>query len=346
LRRIRGLHASSLPAVARRRIRALVVKTAFYVGGPFERAIVSRSGTPSWPPIFVVGPARSGTTLVFQYMAYALRLCYVSNLTAFFMGCPALASRATACFGGCDAPEQFSSYYARTRGWRSPHQGHPIWSQWFPMGTQGEAAQHWTNKQRRHLVGLVAAIENAYRSPFIAKWQGFAVDLQSVQCAFPQAVYIRVRRDFLQTAQSVLRGRYQLLGSPHKTFTRLPQGHDQLFSDNYIEHVAGYVLSMEEKMDRDAAMIGKERFFELTYDQFCRAPGNHVDRIREWYKKMTGAPLEKRNPTPHEFTPSSTPKVSEEEYTRLGEAIAAMVERKAYQVRPVGSSSSREEDNS
>src|SRR5699024_1803087 len=53
-----------------------------------ERDLISRFDTPEYPTIFIVGNARSGTTLLYQWLASTGLFAYPSNIVSRFYNAP------------------------------------------------------------------------------------------------------------------------------------------------------------------------------------------------------------------------------------------------------------------
>jgi hypothetical protein len=297
------------------RMLQVIVRTTI---GQVESYLVARQGQPHFPPIFVVGPARSGTTLIYQAVAYSLEVSYLSNLAVAFPDAPSSVARFAAYINGCSTPKSFDSKYGKTSGWRSPAQGYQVWNRWFPKEGEGTGRTDWTDHQRGALAGTVALIEKSCSAPFINKWPGFSVNILPLVSALPESLFIRVQRDPLQNVQSILRGRYELAGKPDVSISRVPERYQEYANRDYIEQVCAYLLGVEEQLDRDSKMVGQERFLTIKYEDFCLDPLARIKDIGEWYRTVTGLTLEIRNTDiPSTFTVSRSQKVSAEELLAL-----------------------------
>ena len=120
---------------ARRIIRYIQAPPPLWaLGRLLERALSHQGARPVWPPIFIVGPARSGTTLIYQGLTQAFRVSYFSNLAACFPMCPGVVGSTVARVGGCEPPPSFKSRYGKTRGWQAPSK---------PTGSGSDGSGRW-----------------------------------------------------------------------------------------------------------------------------------------------------------------------------------------------------------
>src|SRR5690554_5979490 len=84
-----------------------------------------------YPPIFIVGPPRSGTTLVYQSLISALDLSFITNIMALFPRyMVSLAKLGTSYRNNGFA----SSNYGYIPGMLAPNEAGPIMAKWFSSG--------------------------------------------------------------------------------------------------------------------------------------------------------------------------------------------------------------------
>lgn len=256
-----------------------------------EKIIFSNENQINFPPIFIIGPARSGTTLVYQCFVQRFRFCYFSNLITFFRYCPALAGCAVSLINGCDPSFDFKSNYGKIKGWNSPNQGNKIWGRWFKGHGPGKEIDPASITDIRR---IISSLENCYNIPFITKWPGFGVYLDLVDQVFENAVFIRVLRDPIHTIQSVLRGRHDLHGDGNISISRPPSTYFLFKKRTPIEQVCAYVLGVEKDIDDSMKRLGKNKFFNVEYKKLCSNPDKELDMFKEWYKHNSSLALSEK----------------------------------------------------
>lgn len=291
-------------------------------GRIFERKLVASYNQPSWPPIFIVGCPRSGTTVVYQSLIQSFRVSYFSNLMAIFFDFPATIAGFSSRLGGFTPPPSFNSVLGSTKGWRSPNQGNRIWCRWFHREGGRTVVPEWTNKTRQEIAGTIATIESTSGLPFINKWPALSTLIPRLVETFPTAVFICVRRDPLQTAQSILKARLDSTGDPNKPISRDSSCHSNFKHENYIDHVCSRVFGYNRDIDTSQQALGSERFFDVSYEEFCSKPRIVVEEVRQWYKNKTGYELQPRRTIPDHFNCSVGQKVSDGDLAALEKCIA------------------------
>ncbi len=314
----------------RRRLRKAWAAGLYALGLPLaavERLLLSRSDVvgPVLPPMFIVGPPRSGTTLAYQLIAQGFRVCYFSNASSAFPSSPVQFSWLTRGIGGCEPSESFTSHYGRTPGWNSPHQGWQIWARWLPVDQRYVPAgslEHRDLDDMRRTVGL---IERIYRQPFVNKWNGLNSMLNPLLEAFPNGVYIRVHRDPQQVVESILRGRQAVWGDTSHWLSTKPSTYASIVanSDDPIEQVCLQVRDVERDLDRDGANIGSERFLRVDYEELCNDPRGFLARLSSHYVQCSeGHELAPRRLVPHSFDVRTKSLVDAPTRTRIREVLS------------------------
>jgi len=289
--------------------------------GHVENYITAKQDQPEYPPIFIVGPARSGTTLIYQSIIYYFNVSYFSNSMTFFPSVPAITAKILSYVNGCSSPKNFSSNYGKVKGWNAPSQGHQIWIRWFPKNQSANRLE-FSQANKRKLTGTLSYIEKCYQAPFVNKWPGFSVYLLQLASAFPNALFIRVQRDYLQNAQSILKGRYDLTGDPGKSISRVPVSYKQYEGRDYIEQVCAYLYGIEEQLKFDIQKIGSDKVFNVRYEDFCTQPLNIMRQLKDWYDSMSGRSISIRNNDfPDKFHISKTQKIDDSELEVLNRKL-------------------------
>lgn len=258
-------------------------------------------------PVFIVGSARTGSTLVYQCLTAAYRFSYFSNLLADHAKYPLTLATVSKFVGGCTPQtRRFVNKLGSTEGWRSPSQGYTIWQKWWPRGDDRQNGITLTAQQIDEIRSIVFGISKRYRRPFVNKWQGHVAHLTTLAEIFPNALFIHVQRSLVPTAVSVYRARMDSFGHPKKSISRVPRSYAEFASDDPVRQVCGYVLGVEEQLRDESQAIGNDRFYTIVYEDFCRAPQAVVDGFIQWYVKRSSFQVTKYSTLPKRFDVSNS----------------------------------------
>ncbi len=287
---------------------------------PFERRIQDIK----FAPIFIIGPARSGTTLVYQCITQGLKTSYFPNFATWLPNFPIFAASVASSFDVSCPLECFESNYGKTKGWLAPAQGYEIWTRWFQNINDYSAPTNFDDAAIFKIRKVVASFEKLFDAPFVNKWPGFNVFMAKLSNTFPNAMFVRVHRDYLQIAQSVLKGRLDLYDNPYKSFTRLPTSYRRFQDKHYIDQICAYVLGIEADLNRSQLAIGTDKFYHINYDDLCRYPHGIILDFANWYSENTGYLLTKRGNIQDSFKVSTKQKVDDRDYEALKVCMAKM----------------------
>ena len=249
-----------------------------------EQVLISRESEPTFRPIFIVAPARSGSTLIYQAMARYFELCYFSNSMGRFPASPVCMARLLAPLGGCNPPDGFRSRRGLIEGGRGPSDGTKIWARWFRHSPQYIPNGVLTPAQRREVRTTIALFQEAFGVPFINKTQRNCGRILALAEIFPEAIFLRVHRDPF----AMVRSRWQIYQSRDDE-NRLwqsyrPSNSETIITDDPIEHLCQQVLFTEAEIDRDRRKLGSRGFFDLSYEDFCRRPVDVLEEFANYYR--------------------------------------------------------------
>ncbi|MBD3267070.1 hypothetical protein GF373_10415 [bacterium] len=256
---------------------------------PLERIIAKKwgeEGIRGYPPVFIVGAPRSGTTLLYQVLSEKYHFSFLSNFVSHLYGAPILATYFARHLGIKKDVERFQSSYGQTTGLGSPSECGRFWYRCFPKGRRvyvGNDEIPRKNLQRlREAIGGIAYVIKApglYKNTFNS--MRIAPLIQSI----PEASFIVCKRDPLQNALSILRARIQIHNDPTCWWSLPPREFDQILSSPYSQQVVEQVYYIYNQIEIDKNVFGKERFLDIQYEDFCHDVSASLEKIASFLKK-------------------------------------------------------------
>ena len=280
---------------------------------PFERARVARAGPPERPMLFVVGPPRSGTTLVVQTLIRALPVAYLTNVTTVFPRAPMTAARLLRA-RLANEKVQPRSHYGRTSRLHGPNDGLQLWDRW--IGTDRTRVPETLDPAARAaLVAFFGAYEAMHARPVVAKNNSLNLYAALVAEALPTARFVCLRRDPLFLAQSLLQARRHIHGSDSVPYG--PHAPDRTETSDPLADVCAQIRFHAERAADQQRRIGDERFCFLAYEDFCEDPAGTVRDASAWLgvDVVPGG-------APERFRASRQRTLPAEEFARLERAVA------------------------
>lgn len=164
------------------------------------------------PFYFVVGPPRSGTTLLTQLLAYVFDLGYVTNIAARFWDAPTTGMMLSRCILGDRPVPSFRSRYASTDTAGDIHEFGRFWRRHFGWESAADAdCVRWFFETRNgaHLLEELAGMSHVWGRPSVMKgiYPAYAADDGLGWFASDKAHFINIERDTLDTCISILDAR-------------------------------------------------------------------------------------------------------------------------------------------
>lgn len=102
-------------------------------------------------------------------------------------------------------------------------------------------------------------------------------------------LFVRVVREPLAVAESILRGRRDCFGSDSAWFSTMPSTFESLAHLAPIEQIAGELSAIDADMETAFARVGSERVFCIDYETFCRQPRSALADFADFYHAVDRA---------------------------------------------------------
>jgi len=222
-------------------------------------------------PIFIIGPPRSGSTLLYQLVTAHYDFAYLSNAHCRLFGAPALVERILH-DRIAEYPPQFESKYGRTEGWGSPAECGEFWYRWFPRHPQYTSLEDADPETMRKMRGTIRSLMRASGRPIVFKNLHCSLRIRPLGTYLPEALFIVVRRNTVDNARSILAGRFRNLGDYSTWWSVEPPEIEQLRTLPPAEQAVRQIDAIHALIDRDRSTLGPERFLELSYESLCASP--------------------------------------------------------------------------
>ncbi|MEI8394542.1 MAG: sulfotransferase [Rhodospirillaceae bacterium] len=286
----------------------------------FETAV-----SPRLPVLFIIGPPRSGSTLMSQLIGQSGLFGILNNFVARFWLAPAVGAmidRAIS-FSASSGESSFLNKHGVTAGWSEPHEFGYFWDRWFDFGQE---THNLTEEERAQvdvagLLRALASIENGFEKPLSFKnntWCTFQADF--IARCLPKALFVVCRRNSLFIAQSLMESRRERYGRDDLWWSLRPSRYREILACPCWEQVAWQALDVEREMEESVARIDPARVVDAGYSRLCNTPGDIIEEIRTRCAEL-GSPLPASAPLPATFRATDRQRLSDEEWACL---VAAM----------------------
>jgi hypothetical protein len=296
--------------------RLVAVRAVNSVLHPLECvSLANRESQTKHSPIFIIGAPRSGSTVLYQTLVHCLDVGYFSNLHALFYGMPTLVER---CYDarGHLKQQDYTSHLGQTRGWHAPSECGEFWYRFYRREFTHEADDMISAGSLKRLAQIVARMASIRGRTLLIKNLNCGLRLASLARAFPEALYLVVHRDEVEIGHSLLTARIERFGRYDAWFSVKPAGGDELQRLPPHEQVIEQVRSIYGFIDCERMRIGRDRFLDIDYDQFCDNPNRTVECVHQ-FAEAHDVRLTRTSPGPSEFARSNRMRIDVDMYDRM-----------------------------
>ncbi len=300
--------------------------------GDAERRIEEDFESPRRPVVFIVGPPRSGTTLLLQWLAQTGIFGYPTNLISRFYGAPYIGAKIQRLltdpkfdfndeFQDLRQSIDFDSTLGKTQGLLAPNEFWYFWRRFIPNEEPRYlSVEEAEQVDKSGFVSSLAALEAALEKPLAMKGIILQYNLDVLTHMLQnEVVFIHTYRHPFYNAQSLLKARESYYGTRNKWYSVKPEKYDQLKDKSPIEQVVGQVYFTNRAIERQIDQLPDECSLEWPYESFCESPSQHFKRLTQRLQNY-GFDVKRDYRGPKEFESTNEVKVSKQDKTQIMEA--------------------------
>jgi len=226
------------------------------------------------PPIFIIGPPRSGSTLLLQWMIAQFEISYISNLLALFPSqmvklCRIIPKAANGC-----QKEISRSEFGYISGLFSPNEAGVIMQKWFEDST--------LDIEKKYVRRTIAEISSITDRPVLIKNLNNTIRLNKIISIFPESRFLYLHREIPYTAQSILSVRKKMYGSYEKWWSIQPPGYEKALEFHPFKQVIWQITTIEDICNKFMERYS-QRVYKLAYWDFCKSPRKYLHEIRTFF---------------------------------------------------------------
>lgn len=251
----------------------------------FEVALPAQNDNLSkFPPIFIIGPPRSGSTLFYQVLTDYYDVGYLSNIHCRFWGAPSWLERILHPLKWRKQSD-FSSSHGRTKGLTAPSECGAYWYRFFRRSPQYVPLNEADPKKMKRLRRALCHLIRSFQRPVIFKNLYCGLRLQPIYEAVPEALFLIIKRDHIENALSLLNARNLIYNRFDIWWSMEPPTIDALKKLEPHQQVVEQVKQILSLIESDRQEIGRDRFLEIEYDDFCNDVHGNISRITHFFEE-------------------------------------------------------------
>lgn len=293
---------------------------------PVDKIATRTYAGPTFPPLFVVGNPRSGTTLTMQILNDLGQFAIPTNLLSRFYYAPYIGGKIQQLLTDSRydyheelydlaSADAYRSSLGKTQGALSPSEFFHFWRRFLP----NYDPEYLPPEQQRLVNGSglssgVAAIEAVFQKPFAAKAIILQYNLPILYEIFPNALFLYVKRNPLFVMQSILQAREAFYQDRHIWWSVKPKEYGELIKLDVYEQIAGQVYFTEEALNKAFDDLPDNHQLTVDYEELCDQPMAFYQTLREKYVSL-GYPLDSHYSGPKRFSSGNSIRLSDDDIT-------------------------------
>lgn len=283
-----------------------------------EKSILKDYQHPDLPIIFVMGPMRSGTTLLMQWLADTSVLSYPSNLLSRFYQAPVIGAKIQLMLTDPrfnfrnELPEFvqqtiYESENGKTRGALAPNEFWYFWRRFLPKSDYDV----FDNKElvekidTKTMLSELAGIVDVFKKPFACKGMLFNNNIEFLHTLLKNALFIYSFREPIYNMQSVLLAREKQFGSRDRWYSFRVKQYDELSRLDPVTQVAGQIYFINKAVSEGLSKIPDANKIAVPYEEFCHSPASIYDAIAEKLAEL-GYPVTEKYSGKNKFKSNNT----------------------------------------
>lgn len=303
--------------------------------GPLDERVTRQFKEPKWPPLFLIGSPRSGTTFAMQLLGATGQFAIPTNLLSRFYYAPFLGAKIQQLLtdeaydynkelSDLGAAQDFHSDLGKTRGVLAPNEFTYFWRRFIPnYDPEYLSPAQEELIDRAGLASGLAAIESVFQKPLALKAFIIQYNLPKLYDMFRNAVFVRVRRDVVYIMQSLYEARMAFYNRLDLWWSVKPKEYSELQAMDPYRQIAGQVFFTETALAQGLAGIPRENQLSIEYEDVCSEPSDLYAQVRRIYQRA-GLKLPETKALPKAFSPSNKMRIPPGEIDRLTNAYATL----------------------
>lgn len=251
---------------------------------PFERrGILGYSQKkPLFQPVFIIGPPRSGSTILYQVITEYLNVLFIDNLNNMAREIPWFGFWLSHTIFGEKPHHSFHSHHGNTKGLHAPNEG-LFWYNWLPKSKHIVEPGEIKNKNKQQMRDIVYALINKYQKPVIFKNLSFAVRLPLVHQLFPGAKIIYIQRDPVYVAQSIFMAKKKSNLPDTKLWSIQPREAPLLEQYSPEKQAVHQTYHLYQQIEKDLKVFPSDQIVTLKYEAISRTQAM-IDDLQDFIK--------------------------------------------------------------
>lgn len=240
-----------------------------------------------YEPVFIIGPPRSGSTILYQLITNFLNVNYIDNLCNLSRRNLYFGMWLSNLFFKRKNHNNFDSNYGNTRkyGLHAPSEGGQIWYRWFGRNITYFEKGMLTQKSILQIKNIFRAIDKRFGKPVVIKNLTFSQRIKVLHDIFPEAKFIIITRSPAFNAQSIYSAR--LKKNHSEWWSVKPKNYKDLLHLSLAEQCVGQVYYIEKQIFNDIKLFPEQQVKVICYEDLFTNCTEILDDLKTFIRSET-----------------------------------------------------------
>ncbi len=267
-----------------------------------------------FPPTFIIGPPRSGTTVLYQLLCKHLYFGYVNNFVSNWPNCPITATKLYHMLYPDSNDIELISNFGNSLYPFGPNEFGKFWYRWFNQLHKLKKEDEYFLKR---LKIEVSGLTKIHQQPLLFKNVVHSMRILDLHKIFNNSTFIVLKRKKIDIAQSILNAKMSLYNDKNHPFSVI-SSKDQMdplipYWKKIVSQINGVYFNIESAVD----IIGSENFIFIDYKELCENTKTILKKIKMNFKEKGQTIHFKKNTLTNNLNYSTGIKVTEDDYNLL-----------------------------
>lgn len=250
----------------------------------------------NYPLIFIMGPHRSGTTLMMQWLAATGEIAYPTNMLSRFYGAPIIGAKIQRLLTDekynfrneildFNCEQNYQSENGKTKGALAPNEFWYFWRRFLQYDSEIEYIEDEKLLQQENMKLMrdeFIGITEVFEKPFALKGLICNYNIGFLDKLFDKALFIYTKRNPYTNVESALKARERQLGDKKEWYSfKIPEYPELIKIENPIKQTAGQIYHINKAVQAGLEAVAENRKLVVEYEDFCEDPEKYYKLLTE-----------------------------------------------------------------
>jgi len=288
---------------------------------PIEKLFLNNSNKSflkKFPPVFIIGSPRSGTTILYQLLCKHFNFGFINNFVSDWYRLPIVATSFYKKFLEGQNSFSLESRFGQSKDLCGPNEFGKFWYQWFDNFHNPKKP---ITSIRDEILLEVSGLTRIHKKSILFKNVVNSMRVVSINKIFNNPVFIVITRDELDTAQSILNARIRLYNNKNHLWSVVPSSVSNLGPDEpYWIQIVQQIRGVYSNIKSAKEIIGDNKFIFVKYKDLCNNTSAVLNSIKNKLNNQ-GVLISGETSSQSDLTFSTGKKVSDYDYELLKNEI-------------------------